>query len=133
MPANTIKFGQKQGLFAKPPIVVTAVDHLPFTFNKPSEGQGYAKKAILEAFKKYPDGILNKDSGLLITTSGAMAQHAVHLGEKHRPYAAHFAAASVIDELLQKAVLAETYLDKKDNNPLLFIHRLYAPFSFVMV
>lgn len=110
---------------------MTVVKELPFEFSRPSEGQAKAKAAILAAFARHDGGVVvNKDSGFEISTSGGMAQHAVHLGEKHRPYRAHFAAATVIDELLQKAVLAETYSDRKDDNPLLLIHRLYAPFEF---
>jgi hypothetical protein len=123
--------GQNPALQDEPPLSIVQLDALPFTFNRPSEGQKLAAKSIVDAFNKYPDGkLVLPKSNLVVSVSGRYASHAANIGVKHRPYDAHFAAATVIDELLKNAVLGETYLDKKDGNDSLYIHRLYAPFMF---
>lgn len=94
-----------------------------------SDVESMQKNASASIKKQFDDRggyVVNIPSGIAVTASNKNIGHAVNLrSEKHRPYIAHFAVAEKIAEIIESAVLADSYLSKKDAGPYTTIHRLY--------
>lgn len=116
--------GQRPGLFRQPPSSITVLTGKEFGENlgKP-ELVAQATKVLAQLQKG--EGLLNEDTGWMLRINRKSRKK---IGDNLKLSAPEVKAVAGLEELVRKAVLAETHEDHKHQNPPVdLIHRLYVP------